>query len=121
VLVIDDEEDMRDVLAMALSARGLEVETVDGGIAAVTALRGGPFELAITDLRMPGMDGLETLGALKRIDPALVVIVVTGYASQDTASGCLARGAYSYLLKPFDLADLYAVVDRALDAREPRC
>jgi DNA-binding NtrC family response regulator len=63
------------------------------------------------------MDGLETLAALKKLDPAIEVIVVTGYASEQTASECIKHGAYSYLRKPFEITDLRALIERALARR----
>jgi DNA-binding NtrC family response regulator len=117
VLVIDDEADMREMLALVLHARGLEVETADSGQAALAAVARRRFEVAITDLRMPGMDGIATLDALKARDPALEVIVATGYASDETAAICMQRGAYGYLRKPFGIDDLQAIIERALTAR----
>ena len=97
LLVIDDEEDIREMLEFVLSREGFVVVTVDGGLAAVELVQKRRFDVAITDMKMPGMDGLETLAALKKLDPAIEVIVVTGYASEQTAAECVRRGAYGYL------------------------
>jgi DNA-binding NtrC family response regulator len=119
--VIDDEEDLRDMLEFILTAQGFEVATVDSGLAAVELARRQRFDLAITDMKMPGMNGIETLTALKELDPSMEVIVATGYASEQTAAECMKRGAYGYLRKPFELSDLRALIARALkvDLQEP--
>ena len=116
VLVIDDEQDMREMLALVLETRGFEVETAESGPAAIAAVERRRFDVALTDLRMPGMDGIETLAALKKRDPALQIIIATGYASDETAGVCMQRGAYDFIRKPFDLRDLQALLDRALSA-----
>jgi DNA-binding NtrC family response regulator len=117
LLVIDDEEDVREMLDFILSADGFEVATVDGGAAAVELARARRFDLAITDMKMPGMNGIETLVALKRHDPSLEVVVVTGYASEQTAAECIRLGAYGYLRKPFEVAELRGLIDGALANR----
>jgi DNA-binding NtrC family response regulator len=117
VLVIDDEEDLRDMLAFVLANEGYEVVTVDGGMAAVEQAKARRFDLAITDLKMPDMNGIETLTALKQIDASMEVVVVTGYASEQTAIECMERGAYGYLRKPFEVAELLSLMVRALRRR----
>ena len=117
LLVIDDEEDLREMLEFIFSGAGFEVATADGGLAALAQARLRRFDLAITDLKMPGMNGIETLTALKELDPSIEVIVLTGYASEQTAAECMKRGAYGYLRKPFELDDLRALIDHALAQR----
>jgi DNA-binding NtrC family response regulator len=117
ILVIDDEEDLRDMLQFLLTSDGFEVETADSGMAAIAAARARRFDLGITDMKMPGMNGIETLTALKQLDASMEVIVLTGYASEQTAAECMRRGAYGYLRKPFELADLRALIERALARR----
>jgi DNA-binding NtrC family response regulator len=117
VLVVDDEEDLREMLAFVLSGAGFEVLTADSGLSAVELAKEHRFDLAISDLKMPGMNGVETLTALKQIDASMEVIIVTGYASEETAVECLKRGAYGYLRKPFELDELHALVDRAVERR----
>ncbi len=115
VLVIDDERGLRDLLAYELSQEGFEVTTAENGMAAVEAVKRQRFDLAITDLKMPGMDGMQTLEALRQIDPDLEVIIATGYATVDTAVESLKRGAYDYIQKPYDLNDLKALLERAME------
>jgi DNA-binding NtrC family response regulator len=117
LLVIDDEEDVREMLEFILSAEGFDVATVDGGLAAIELARVRSFDLAITDMRMPGMNGIETLVALKQRDPSMEVVVVTGYASEQTAAECIRLGAYGYLRKPFEIAELRPLIDGALARR----
>src|SRR4051812_8972729 len=97
---------MRDMLSYLLSHEGFQVTTADSGAAAVEAARVQKFDLAITDLRMPGFDGMDTVSALKAIDPELEVVVGTGYASVETAVECMKRGAYDYIRKPYDIREL---------------
>jgi CheY-like chemotaxis protein len=117
VLVIDDEADLREMLAFNLSGEGFEVETVSCGEDAVQAARQRRFDLAITDINMPGMGGVATVAALKAIDADLEIIVGTGYASVDTAVACMKHGAFDYVSKPYDLPELRLLVDRALERR----
>ena len=117
ILVIDDEEDLREMLEFILASEGFEVVTVESGLAAIELARARAFDLAITDMRMPGINGIETLTALKQIDASIEVIVVTGYASEQTAAECMKRGAYGYLTKPFELADLLPLIGGALARR----
>lgn len=114
VLIIDDEPDMCDTLEMVIAPMGYEVLSVGSGEAAIAALAIGRFDLAITDYMMPGLDGEQTLEALKAADPALRVIVVTGYVSEDMYAACRARGALAILKKPFDVRELRKLIDEAL-------
>ncbi|MDC0710588.1 response regulator [Stigmatella sp. ncwal1] len=113
VLVIDDEPGIRDMLSFELSQEGFDVETAENGMAAVETLRRRKFDLAITDLKMPGMDGVATVEALRALDPDIEVIVATGYASVETAVACMKHGAYDYIQKPYDVAELKLLLERA--------
>jgi DNA-binding NtrC family response regulator len=116
ILVVDDEEDIREALGMILSMEGYDVSTASCGDAAVTQAEEVHFDLVITDLKMPGMDGVETLMTLRRRHPGLQVIVATGYASSETARRCLSEGAHDYITKPFDMDDLLRLVQQAIAA-----
>ncbi len=115
ILVVDDDEAILETLEDALSIGGFEVITADRGASAVEAARRGGFSLAITDLKMPGMSGLETLAALRDVQPSLPVVVMTGFASGGTASECTKLGALGILRKPFKLEELFRVVRHALE------
>ena len=117
LMVIDDEEDLREMLEFLLTGDGFEVACVDSGFAAVELAREQRFDVAITDLKMPGMNGIETLTALKELDPSIQIIIATGYANEVTAAECVRRGAYGYLRKPFELAELRGLLERALVER----
>src|SRR5262252_7855803 len=99
VLVIDDEPGVREMLCHELSQEGFEVEMAESGHAAVEAVKRRKFDLAVTDLRMPGMDGVATVEALRSLDSNIEVIVATAYASVETAVACMKRGAYDYIEK----------------------
>jgi DNA-binding NtrC family response regulator len=118
VLVIDDEPAIREALDTFLSWEGYVVATAESGEAALRQAAGEPFDVAITDLRMPGMAGDETVAALKQIDPGLPIIVVTGYASDEAAVRCSKEGAFSVVRKPVQIEDLLRLIEAAVrDAR----
>mgnify|MGYP001582138849 CR=1 FL=1 len=115
ILVIDDEQDTRELMELELSAEGYDVEGAADGFSAVRLVRGGRrFDLAIADYRMPGMNGLETLRALKALDPDMQVIVASGCASRESVRECLQSGAHGYLEKPFDFSELAVMIRSAL-------
>jgi DNA-binding response OmpR family regulator len=120
VLIIDDEPDMREMLAVSLPPNEFEVVTADGGRLAVELLGTRRFDVAITDLKMPGMNGVETVSALRQLDPDMEVIVATGYASLETALACMKHGAYDYIRKPYDIAELRHLILRAVEKRRLR-
>jgi PAS domain S-box-containing protein len=117
--VIDDEEIDRRTLKTLLEAEGLDVVTAASGEEGVALLRGRQFEVAIADLMMPGMDGLQVIAALKAVDPDIEVILQTGYATVDSTIAAFRQGAGDYLLKPIDKAKLRPALLRALAMRRP--
>jgi CheY-like chemotaxis protein len=117
VLVIDDEEDVRELIAELLGAEGYAVATAPDGQLAVEAVRATHFDVATLDLRMPGMSGRETLASLRAVDPGLAVIIASGYVTDEDRQVCGALGACEVVTKPFSVARLLAVVDSALEAR----
>lgn len=117
-LVIDDDDNVRQLLGEVLMQAGFEVRTAASGASAVELLRHWQFDLAIVDFHMPGgMDGRETLLALKAIDPDIEVIIATGYACDEAAISCLKCGAYDYIQKPFNPLELEHLLGRALERR----
>jgi DNA-binding NtrC family response regulator len=114
ILVVDDEPDMRDALTAALRREGLCISTAANGVEALEKVQGQSFDLIITDVRMPRMGGLALLQELKRTSPTLLVIMMTGYGRIEDAVEAMKAGAFDYLLKPFSLEDLKAVVTKAL-------
>jgi two-component system, NtrC family, response regulator PilR len=117
VLVVDDEQSMRDLLAIMLRQAGYDVSVADGGEAAIEILKAESFDLVVTDLRMRKVDGMSVLKAAKQLSPRTVVLVVTAYASTETAVEAMKLGAYDYVTKPFKLDELKVTVANALERR----
>ena len=117
VLVVDDEQSMRDLLAIMLRQVGYDVSVAVGGEAAIQALKGGGFDLVITDVRMRPVDGLAVLRAAKELSPQTVVLVMTAFASTDTAVEAMKAGAYDYVTKPFKLDELKLTIANALERK----
>jgi DNA-binding NtrC family response regulator len=115
ILVIDDEAILRDAIAEALRRAGHAVEAFDSGRPALDAFVQGGYDLVISDLKMPGMDGVAVLEEAKRISPELPFIIVTAHGTVETAVGAMKKGAYDFIIKPFKLDELEALVARALE------
>ncbi|MBN2194663.1 MAG: sigma-54-dependent Fis family transcriptional regulator [Polyangiaceae bacterium] len=115
-LVVDDEAGVRYTIAEILRQAGLEVVTAENGTEALALARQSSFDLVISDLRMAPMDGLELLRLLRAEQPELRVILVTAHGSERLAVEAMRLGAYDYFKKPFELDELMAVVNRALEA-----
>ncbi|MCX6549498.1 MAG: sigma-54 dependent transcriptional regulator [Acidobacteria bacterium] len=117
ILVIDDEEIMREILEALLTPEGYEVRLAASGAAGLDLARSMSFDAAIVDVMMPGMDGLSVLDELKKLDDDLAVIMVTAYASVDTAVDAMKRGALDYITKPFKNDEVMVVVRNAVERR----
>ncbi|MDY7226015.1 response regulator [Hyalangium rubrum] len=117
ILIVDDERDIRRLLLEMLSGEGHEVTEAANGAEAMERLRGASFDLVMTDVRMPSMNGLELLRRVREVSPSTEVIVATAYAELDTAIACIRAGAFDLLRKPFQLQELFTCVSRALDRR----
>lgn len=113
VLLVDDEEGYVGVLAKRLARRGFDVRTALSGSEAIGILRRGSFDLAVLDLKMEDMDGIEVLKVFKAMEPNMPVIILTGHGSETAAREGVRFGAFDYLLKPCDLLQL---VERMHDA-----
>jgi len=114
VLIADDEADVLDMCAKALSAEGYQVSRARSGLEAVEMAKQQDFELLITDIRMPGMSGLEAYRAIKQLDPDIAGVAITGYGAVAMVITALKLGMDDFLLKPFSLGDLSAAVSNAL-------
>lgn len=108
VLLVDDELGYLEVLQKRMSKRNLEVTPVSSGTEAVRQAREQSFDVAVVDLKMEDMDGIEVLKVLKMMDPKLAVIILTGHGSEQAAREGMALGAFDYLTKPCELSDLLA-------------
>jgi DNA-binding NtrC family response regulator len=106
VLVVDDEEIVRESLLGWLEKDGFTVDTAPDGTAAVGRLRAEPWSIVLLDLKMPGMDGMQVLEHARRLRPEAAVVMMTAYATVDTAVAAMKLGAYDYLVKPFDPEEL---------------
>ena len=118
ILVVDDEANLRRVLTAQLSRDGYEVHTAPDGEAGLAVLREHHIDLVITDLRMPKMDGLELLRQALRGDPQLPVVILTAHGTVDNAVEALKTGAFDYITKPFDQAEVRTIVKKALRTRD---
>ncbi|MDD4340010.1 MAG: sigma-54 dependent transcriptional regulator [Syntrophales bacterium] len=117
ILVLDDDQNIRDMLVIMLTREGYDAQAYGDPYKAIQGLRKEPFDLIITDLKMPRMDGLEFLRRAKKIAPDTVVILITAYASGETAVAAMKEGAFDYIEKDFRIEDLTKIIERALDAR----
>src|SRR2546423_926161 len=115
ILVVDDEKSQREILEMILSGEGYDVTTASSGEAAIKFAKEKRFDLALTDLKMTGMDGIELLQHLLALDSSIIVILLTAHGTIDSAKEALRRGAYDYLQKPYDKQALLETINRALD------
>jgi len=115
ILVVDDEKSQREILEMILSEEGYDVTTAASGEAALKFAKDRRFDLALTDLKMTGMDGIELLQHLLAFDSSIIVILLTAHGSIESAKEALRRGAFDYLEKPYDKAALLETINRALD------
>jgi PAS domain S-box-containing protein len=122
ILIVDDEPDILELLSNFLTYEGYQITTESRGQEAIDLFRSEPFDLVITDIRMPGMDGVEVLKEIKQLDEDVEVIILTGFASVDSAVRTLRQdGAFDYLTKPLeDIDALIYTIDHALEKRRLR-
>ncbi len=119
ILFADDEAHLRDLMQMELPRMGHEVTVCPDGTTAIKSLeRGGPFDAALLDLKMPGLTGIEVLGRIKQVSPDTQVVILTGQASVDTAVQALRLGAFDYLTKPCKWAELEVILSRITERRD---
>lgn len=117
ILIVDDEESVRISLGRILEKNGYSVMICSNGKEAVDLIRGISFDLVITDVKMQGYDGLRVLDEVKKSKPDTLVILMTGYASLESAIAAIRKGAYDYLVKPFQIETLMLVVKRSIDMK----
>ena len=117
VLVIDDEEIMREILETLLTREGYQVRLAASGREGVELARSTPFDAVITDVMMPEMDGLQVLDALRNFDDELPVIMITAFASMETAVSAMRKGAFDYITKPFKNDEVLVVLNNAVERR----
>lgn len=117
ILVVDDEQSLREVLSIMLKRTGYAVTSVADGEEAIELLNKDIFDLVITDLRMPKIGGMEVLKAAKSASPETVVLIITAFASADSAVEAMKQGAYDYLTKPFQVDEVQLIIRNALEKR----
>ncbi len=117
ILVVDDEQSLRDVLSIMLKRAGYAVTSARDGEEAIELLNREIFDLVITDLRMPKIDGMEVLKAVKSASPETVVLIITAFATADSAVEAMKQGAYDYLTKPFQVDEVQLIIRNALEKR----
>lgn len=115
LLVVDDEAIVGKRLSQVFSKMGYEIETYTEAAAAMGAMAEKPFDVVVTDLKMDGMDGMEVLRRVRKLNPSTQVIIITGYASPETAELARQQGVFEFLAKPFRLDELKQAICRALE------
>ena len=117
ILIVDDEANIRNALAKLLTKVGHSVKSASNAQEALAMLRSSPFDVVLTDLRMPGEDGIHLLREIKKRDPAIEVIVMTAYGTIETAVQAMREGAYDYIEKPINMERLPLLLERAVERR----
>ena len=118
ILVIDDEPEVRDAIADLLRAEGFQPETTSDSMAAAGLISTFAYDVILSDIVMPGLSGLQLLSLIKARTPSPDVILFTGFSTRERAMEALERGAFAYLEKPFDVAELLERVKQALWKRK---
>jgi len=115
ILIVDDDKVIADILKDLISDKERSVDVCYDGLASVESIQKNPYDLIIADLVMPRVGGLDVLKYAKRINPDVIVIIITGYASLETAIMAIKEGAYDYIRKPCKLEEMKIVVENAID------
>ncbi len=115
ILVIDDDEIARDVVVSLLAKEGFSVDSARDGLEGIAAVKRSEYHLVITDLKMPGVDGIEVLKSVRNLSPSSSVVILTAYGTLDNALEAMRLGAYDYITKPFKLQELLIVVGNAMN------
>ena len=115
VLVVDDEKFIRDILADFLGMEGYEVRTAEDGLTALQEMQRHPYDVVISDLKMPKMGGIELLDEISKRSPNILTVIMTGFGTVETAIDAMKRGAYDYVLKPFKVEEVVHIIQRALE------
>jgi len=106
MLLVDDEDDFRTTLANRLKLRNIDVTDAASGDEAIELVKQKSFDVAVIDVKMPGIDGIETLKQVKKIQPAMEIVMLTGHASIESGMEAMKLGAYDYVMKPCDIDEL---------------
>src|SRR3972149_4461225 len=117
ILIVDDEKGIRDFLEIMLKKEGYKTAVAVSGEDAIKLFNNSSYDLVISDVRMKGMSGVELLKSIKEINPEIVVLMITAYASVDTAIDAMKAGAYDYITKPFKIDEVKHIIRNALDKK----
>jgi len=120
ILIAEDEWFVRDICVRAIAEDGYQVRAVAGGAEAIAAARDQTYDLFLTDLRMPGISGLDAYKAIQEFTPEIIGVAMTGYATMETAIQALQLGFHDFILKPFTPQDVRKAIARALEQRRLR-
>ena len=118
ILVVDDEANVRDVLYQGLTKFGYQVAVANGGEEALRIFEPGLFDIVITDLKMPKIDGLDLIRIVQKRDPGVAFFIVTGYPNMQSAAESLYQGVHDYIIKPFHLADIRLRIYRVMEKKQ---
>jgi putative nucleotidyltransferase with HDIG domain len=118
IIVIDDEEGMRDWLSFELGQQGYSVVTAENGVEGIEKCKEGKFDIAVIDIKMPGMDGITALDIIKKIDPDIEAIIATGFGTMETSVASMRKGASDYISKPFNVEEITIVIEKAIEKRQ---
>lgn len=118
VLLVDDEVEFSSALAERLQLRNYDVKTASNALEALGLIHSYPPDVVILDLRIPGMDGIETLKAIKKFDPTIEVIMLTGHGDIQSVEEGMKSGALEYIMKPVDIGELISKIDKAKKKRD---
>jgi len=115
ILIVDDEPDMLKLLSMILREKtSYEITTTNNPMEAIELAKQGGFDLVISDLKMPGHDGMEIIDAVKKVDEDIPVIIITAFASVESASEAIQKGGFDFITKPFRKEQILFTIDKAL-------
>lgn len=115
ILIVDDEPDMLKLLSMIIREKtSYEVTTTNNPVEALDLAQKSPFDLVITDLKMPGLDGIELLDAVKQVDADIPIIIITAYSSVEAAAEAIQKGGFDFITKPFRKEQILFTIDKAM-------
>lgn len=119
ILIVDDEVDMLALLAMIITNKSTHgATTTNNPLEVPKLIQEGKFDLIISDLKMPGMDGVELIAEVRKIDESIPILIITAYGSVDSAEDAVLKGAYDYITKPFRKEQILIAINRALEWKE---
>jgi DNA-binding NtrC family response regulator len=117
ILLVDDEVVFANNMSKLLTRRGYQVKAVNSGDEALRALMDNPFDVMVLDLKMPGMDGIATLQEMRKLGLFTEILILTGHGSIDTALEAIQLGAYDYVTKPVEIAELLSKIEAAFERK----